>query len=142
MAARHVNFVERLFGLSNRCATGDAEALVELVGAYHEDARLESRLPDTNGEGRGGEAIRDYFKRVVSAYDEWQLVLDYVQDYDGDRVLALGALRRVPRGGAEREDVVGWIFTFRDDKVESVTAYPSYGDALRAATDRRHAAAG
>jgi hypothetical protein len=31
---------------------------------------------------------------------------------------------------------VGWIFAFRDDKIDAVTAYPSYGDALRAATMR------
>ena len=27
MAVRHVNVVERVFGLSNRCAAGDADAL-------------------------------------------------------------------------------------------------------------------
>jgi hypothetical protein len=63
-------------------------------------------------------------------------VLDYVQDY-GDRVLALGALRAVQLGGAEQEHAVGWIFTFRDDKIEAVQAYGSYGDALRAATARQ-----
>ena len=31
---------------------------------------------------------------------------------------------------------MGWIFTFRGDKIEAVKAYPSYGDALRAATAR------
>ena len=38
----------------------------------------------------------------------------------------------MPHGGAEHEDAVGWIFTFRDDKIEAVKAFPSYGDALRA----------
>lgn len=135
MAVRHVNAVERLFGLSNRCAAGDAAALDELVLVYHEDAQLESHLLVRPSAERGGAAVREYFHTVASAYDDWECTLDYVQDY-GDRVLALGALKCVPRGGTEREDAVGWIFTFRDDKVEAVKAYPSYGDALRAATAR------
>ena len=59
-----------------------------------------------------------------------------MQDYDGERVLALGSLRAVQPDGVEHEHAVGWIFTFRDDKVASVKAYASYGDALRAATAR------
>jgi ketosteroid isomerase-like protein len=135
VAVRHVNAVERLFGLSNRCAAGDAEALGEIMGAYHQDARLESFLYETPKVGLGTDAIREYFEQVVSTYAEWQIVLDYVQDYD-DRVLALGGFRSVRPGEREHEQAVGWIFRFRDDKVEAVTAYPSYGDALRAATVR------
>lgn len=139
MAVRHVNVVERVFGLSNRCATGDADALTELIGAYHADARVETHLPDILDSERGAAAIREYFRQVAAGYDEWQCVLDYVQEI-GDRVLALGALRSVKHGGPEHEDAVGWIFTFRDDKIETVKAYPSYGDALRAATARTPAA--
>jgi ketosteroid isomerase-like protein len=127
--------VERVFGLSSRCAAGDIDALAELVLAYHVDAQLESHLPGAATEERGEAALREYFRRVGTSYQEWQCILDYVQDY-GDRVLALGALRFVPVGGAEHEDAVGWIFTFRDDKIQAVQAYPSYGDALRAATAR------
>jgi ketosteroid isomerase-like protein len=141
VAVRHVNVVERVFGLSNRCATGDADALTELVGAYHDDARVETHLADAVDSERGERAIREYFQRVASSYDEWQCVLDYVQDF-GDRVLALGALRSVRNGGLEHEDAVGWIFTFRGDKIEAVKAYPSYGDALRAATARTTVAPG
>jgi len=135
VALRHVNVVERVFGLSNRCAAGDADALGELVTAYHADVRLESLLPDASELGNGDVAIRDYFERVVPSYSEWQIELDYVQDY-GETVLALGALRAVDPGGAGQERAVGWIFNFRDDKIDAVTAYPSYGDALRAATMR------
>jgi ketosteroid isomerase-like protein len=135
VAVRHVDVVERVFGLSSRSAAGDVDALAELVRAYHQDAQLESHLPGTATEERGEAAIREYFRRVGTSYQEWQCVLDYVQEY-GDRVLALGALRYVPAGGAEHEDAVGWIFTFRDDKIEAVKAYPSYGDALLAATAR------
>jgi ketosteroid isomerase-like protein len=135
VAARHVDVVERLFGLSNRCAAGDAEALTELASAYHQDAVIESLLSDATPPGRGEAAIRDYFRRVATSYEEWHCALDYTQDY-GDRVLALGALRGVLRGGAKEQKVLGWIFTFRDDKIEAVQAYPSYGDALRAATAR------
>jgi ketosteroid isomerase-like protein len=131
VALRHVNVVERLFGLSNRCATGDAEALAELVAAYHEDARLQGQTDASSPEA----AIRAYFDRVHATYKEWQCMLDYVQDY-GDRVLALGAVRDVQDGGLQRENAVGWIFDFRGDKIEAVQAYPSYGDALRAATTR------
>ena len=134
MATRHVNVVEHVFGLSNRCAAGDPDALAELVRTYHEDARVESHLPETREE-RGETAIREYFGRVAESYDGWECVLDYVQAY-GDRVLALGALRWVAHDGAEHEDAVGWIFTFRDDRIEAVNAYPSYGDALRAVTAR------
>lgn len=135
MAVRHVNVVERVFGLSNRCATGDADALTELVGAYHDDARVESHLAKAADSERGERAIREYFQQVASAYAEWECVLDYVQDF-GDRVLALGALRSMKNGAPEQEEAVGWIFTFRGDRIESVKAYPSYGDALRAATAR------
>jgi ketosteroid isomerase-like protein len=141
VAVRHVNVVEHLFGLSNKCAIGDADALTELVGAYHDDARLETHLADAVDSERGERAIREYFERVASSYDEWQCVLDYVQDF-GDRVLALGALRSAKNGGPEHEDAVGWIFTFRGDKIEAVKAYPSYGDALRAATARSTIASG
>lgn len=133
MAVRHVDVVERVFGLSNRCAAGDDDALEELVRAYHQDAQLENHLPGTGTGERGEAAVREYFRQVGTSCKEWQCVLDYVQDY-GDRVLALGALRFVPVGGAEHEDAVGWIFTFRDDRIQTVKAYPSYGDALRAAT--------
>jgi ketosteroid isomerase-like protein len=141
VAVRHVNVVEHLFGLSNRCATGDADALTELIGAYHDDAHVETHLPDILDSERGAAAIREYFRQVAASYDEWQCVLDYVQDF-GDRVLALGALRSVRNGGLEHEDAVGWIFTFRGDKIEAVKAYPSYGDALRAATARTTVAPG
>lgn len=140
MAARHVNVVEHLFALSNRCAAGDAEALAELSSAYHDDASIDSWLLGAPSVERGAAALREYFAAVSGSYDEWQCVIDYVQDYDGERVLALGALRTVPAGGAEREHAVGWIFTFRGDKVAAVKAYPSYGDALRAATVRSPAA--
>lgn len=134
MALRHVNVVERVFGLSNRCATGDADALTELVGAYHDDARIDPYHSDGVATVRAEAAIRSYFDHVVTDYEEWQCMLDYVQDY-GDRVLVLGALRAV-QGGAEREHAVGWIFTFRDDKIAAVKGYPSYGDALSAVTSR------
>jgi hypothetical protein len=135
VALRHVNVVERVFGLSNRCAAGDADALVELEMAYHSDVRFESLLPEARDLQSGYAAIREYFERVVPAYAEWEIDLDYVQDY-GETVLALGALRAVRAGGADQERAVGWIFNFRDDKIDAVTAYPSYGDALRAATAR------
>jgi ketosteroid isomerase-like protein len=135
VALRHVNVVEHVFGLSNRCAAGDAEALGELMRAYHNDVRLESLLPESRDLQNGDAAIRDYFERVVPSYSKWRIVLDYVQDY-GETVLALGAVRAVPDGGADQERAVGWIFNFRDDKIDAVTAYPSYGDALRAATTR------
>ena len=135
MAVRHVNAVERVFGLSNRCAAGDADALGELETAYHGDVQFESLLPDAQDIRSGCAAIRDYFERVMHTYAEWQIELDYVQDY-GETVLALGALRAAPPGGRGQERAVGWIFTFREDKIHSVTAYPSYGDALRAATTR------
>jgi ketosteroid isomerase-like protein len=141
VAVRHVNVVERVFGLSNRCAAGDANALIELSCVYHEDARVETHLSETAGDARGEAALREYFQSVAASYDEWQCILDYVQDY-GDRVLALGALRWVADGGAEHEHAVGWIFTFRDDKIDAVKAYPSYGDALRAATARAPLASG
>jgi ketosteroid isomerase-like protein len=135
VATRHVNVVERLFGLSKRCAAGDPDALSEVVRAYHEDARLEGTLPGAEDLPRGVEAIRAYFEQVVPAYEEWQVVLDYVQDF-GDRVLALGALRSIDEHGVTQERAVGWIFTFRDDKIDAVVGYPSYGAALRAATAR------
>jgi ketosteroid isomerase-like protein len=134
VALRHVNVVERLFGLSNRSATGDADALAELVAAYHEDARLQSYLSNTPSVDGPEAVIRAYFGSLNTPDREWQCVLDYVQDY-GDRVLALGAVRDV-QDGVEREHAVGWIFEFRDDKIEAARAYPSYGDALRAATTR------
>jgi ketosteroid isomerase-like protein len=134
VAVRHVNVVERVFALSNRCAAGDAEALAELVDAYHDDARIESHVYDA-GEARGEAALRIYLEHMDASYDDWRCVLDYVQDF-GDRVLALGALRSMPKGATEREDAVGWIFTFRDEKIEAVKTYPSYGDALRAVTAR------
>jgi ketosteroid isomerase-like protein len=135
VAVRHVDVVEHVFGLSNRCAAGDAAALTELVCAYHQDARLESHLDDMPVSQPGEAGVREFFRRISTSYEEWQCVLDYVQDY-GDRVLALGALRAVQLGGPEQEHAVGWIFTFRDDKIEAVQAYASYGDALRAATAR------
>jgi len=135
VAARHVNVVEELFVLSNRCATGDADALAELASAYHDDASIESWLMGEPSTERGAAAVREYFG-IVSSYEEWECVLDYVQDYDGERVLALGALRAMQAGRAEHEHAVGWIFTFRGDKVASVKAYASYGEALRAATAR------
>ena len=135
MAASHVDVVERLFGLSNRCAAGDAEAITELASAYHPDAVIDSLLADATPIERGEAGIRSYFLRITSSYEEWHCALDYAQDF-GDRVLALGALRAVPHGGPEQEQALGWIFTFRGDKIEAVTAYPSYGDALRAATVR------
>jgi ketosteroid isomerase-like protein len=135
VAARHLNVVEQLFVLSNRCATGEADALAELASAYHDDASVDSWLAGGPSTKRGGAAVRAYFG-TVSSYEEWQCVLDYVQDYDGDRVLALGSLRAVEADGVEQEHAVGWIFTFRDDKIASVKAYASYGDALRAATAR------
>jgi ketosteroid isomerase-like protein len=135
VGARHVNVVEQLFVLSNRCADGDTDALAELASAYHDDASIESWLAGGPSAERGAAAIREYFD-IVSSYREWQCVLDYVQDYDGDRVLALGALRAVQANGVDQEHAVGWIFTFRGDKVASVNAYASYGDALRAATAR------
>jgi ketosteroid isomerase-like protein len=136
VAARHVDVVERMFGLSNRCAAGDAGALAELAAAYHDDAEVAGLLsePSPSAE-RGGDAVRAYFRRVLTSYEEWQCVLDYVQDY-GERVLALGALRAIQPGGVELEHTGGWIIDFRDDKIASVKAYRSYGDALRAVTAR------
>jgi len=134
VAASHVDVVERLFGLSNRCAAGDADALAELVTAYHPDAVIESLV--NKGMPTGGEeSIRSYFLEVAQSYEQWHCTLDYAQDF-GERVLALGALRAVPRGGTEQEHALGWIFSFRGEKIGAVHAYGSYGEALRAATAR------
>lgn len=134
MAARHVDVVERMFGLADRCAAGDVEALNEFAASFHDDAEIATWLESGSPE-RGGDAVRAYFARVIESHDEWHCSLDYVQDY-GERVLALGAVHAVPRGGVGCEHAVGWIFAFRDDKVASMKAYPSYGDALRAVTSR------
>ena len=61
MAARHVNVVEELFVLSNRSATGDADALAELASAYHDDASIESWLTGGPSTERGAGAVREYF---------------------------------------------------------------------------------
>jgi ketosteroid isomerase-like protein len=124
-----------LFVLSNRSATGDVDALAELASVYHDDASIDSWLTGGPSTERGRAAVREYFG-IVTSYKAWRCLLDYVQDYDGDRVLALGSLHAVRPDGVEHEQAVGWIFTFRDDKVASVKAYASYGDALRAATAR------
>ena len=93
MAVRHVDVVERVFGLSNRCATGDADALTELLGAYHEDARIDSYLADAAATVGVEAAIRNYFDEVATSYEEWQCMLDYVQDY-GDRNGEGGSFKR------------------------------------------------
>ena len=134
MAARHVDVVERMFGLSDRCAAGDAEAQNELAAFVHDDAEIETWLDWTSSE-RGGDAVRAYLDRMIESHDEWHCSLDYVQDY-GERVLVLGAVQWARRGGIGGEHAVGWLFTFRDTKVASIKAYPSYGDALRAVTSR------
>jgi ketosteroid isomerase-like protein len=134
VAVRHVNVVERVFTLSNRSAVGDAEAVAGLIDVFHDDARIESHLYDV-GDARGEPAIRLYLDHMAASYDDWRCVLDYVQDF-GDRVLALGALRSAANGVREHEDALGWIFTFREEKIEAVKTYPSYGDALQAVTAR------
>ena len=79
MAVRHVNVVERVFGLSNRCAAGDHDALTELVAVYHDDARVESHLANGTGQ-RGAAAVRELLHDVSLTQEDWHCMLDNVQD--------------------------------------------------------------
>jgi hypothetical protein len=129
----HLELVDRLFALSNRCAIGDGTAMSELLAAYHRSADVGALL-DVAPPGPGGteSLIRSYFEQVSQTCYVWYIYADQLQEH-GDKVLALGGIRTVEKPTHDdREQAVGWIFQIRENKVAAVHAYPSYAEATAA----------
>ena len=114
----------------------DVEALLE---ECHDDVEWESALV----KGLGGEAtvyrghggIRDLFREVDHAFDEFRIGFDADDISDlGDRIVASGWMRvRGRSSGATVESPVSFVADFRDGKAVRFRSFLDRRDALEAA---------
>jgi ketosteroid isomerase-like protein len=114
----------------------DVEALLE---ECHDDVEWESALvKGLGGETtvyRGHEGIRDLFREVDHAFDEFRIGFDGDDIRDlGDRIVASGWMRvRGRASGVAVESPVSFVADFRDGKATRFRSFLDRRDALAAA---------
>ena len=127
----------------------NVETFKRSIDAYNRrdvDALLETLDPDVEwhsalmvplgGEAtvyRGHEGIRELFRDLDEALDEWHAEFPEIRDL-GDRIVAIGHVRTRGRGsGAETESPLASVCDIKNGKAIRVRTYLDPEEALEAA---------
>jgi ketosteroid isomerase-like protein len=113
---------------------GDYEAFVEM---FHPDVEwtFSNRLPDATGEIRGREAVRRFVKRFTEDWSEMSIHAERLAD-PGSEVVAEVAFVARGRDGIEVTMSFVHVWTVRDGQIVRFRGFPTFDDALEAASAR------
>ena len=130
LAAMSQENVDRFRECIERWNAGDVEGLFRY---FHPEIRFEHRLAELGGEVTGIEAYRDWVYESRQLFDSWTTDCDDIRDL-GDRVLALGTVTAVGRGGGvETKMPFAVVAEFRNGLVTHFVDYGDREEALKAA---------
>jgi ketosteroid isomerase-like protein len=125
--------------LSRGLAAYDSRDVEALLQECHDDVEWESALvKGLGGETtvyRGHDGIRELFREVDHAFDEFRIGFDEDDIRDlGDRIVASGWMRvRGRASGVAIESPVSFVADFRDGKAIRFRSFLDQRDALEAA---------
>ena len=105
------------------------------IAQCHPDVEFFSALASLEGEAFvGHDGIRRYFDDVISAWDEWRVELDRVEELPDGRVVVTMTMHvRGRDSGAEVSQSVGHMWELEDGLLRRCTAFPDGEAALAAA---------
>lgn len=108
----------------------DLEAILE-----HLHTSVEWVPPIALAEGRtfrGHAGVREWWEDLISTFEGFSAEVEQFREA-GDGLLALGRILSYGRGsGVEISDEVGWLWEFRDGKINRMRIYLGHDEALKA----------
>jgi ketosteroid isomerase-like protein len=129
MSRSNVEIVRRVTDAYNRA---DVEAFAELVTSDFELFPWIAGAVDSDSY-RGREGLEKWFVDLGNTWAEIRVVAEEIRDL-GDRVLVLGRILGVGRGGGVPVDSPnGVLIDVRAGKISRIQSYSDHGEALRAA---------
>jgi ketosteroid isomerase-like protein len=119
MSVQNIELVERMLACFH---SGDADGA---IACFSEDVIVDaSRRPD-GAAGRGHEALGRIVADWVGTFDEWNEVIEVIEDH-GDEVHVVATQRGRGKGsGVEVEARYAIVYGVRDGEIVSFTLYPA-----------------
>ena len=133
MAEELIALVREAFARWEAC---DYEGLLEfLLANSTADVELCSRLAGVHGETyRGHEGVQAWLADIQENFERFVPWQDELRDAGSDRVVAVGGISfRARESGVDMDVPWGWIYEFRDRRLERMLFYGSPSEALAAA---------
>ena len=90
-------------------------------------------IPDFSPASHGPDGVREFFRRWVAAFDDWDYEVEESIDADDAVVLRVHQWGRGKGSGASVEARFWQVWTMRDRKAVRVTHHIDKGEALEAA---------
>ena len=103
------------------------------LGVCAPDVELITPVAAIEGPNVGAQGIREFFAGIDEATTEFHLDVDELQALDGRRVLAVGEVRSVSKGGFASKLPLVNIYEIEDAKLRRIKVYNDPGEGLRAA---------
>jgi ketosteroid isomerase-like protein len=133
MSQENVELVLRVLGQGRR----NPDALFEVLD---DEVRWDVGfldIPDSGGTWRGPTGVREFFRRWVGAFDEWDYEVANAVDAGDSVVVRVHQWGRGKGSGVTVDSEFWQVWTIRNGKVVSWSAYATEADALEAAGLRR-----
>jgi ketosteroid isomerase-like protein len=122
--------VDRFLEASDALNRGDQEGWLRIWDAK---VVFEPRVSAIEGGFTGHDGLRRFIAELFEQFETYRVEYDDVRDV-GDLVVALGTARgRGKESGAEAEEQLGLVATFRDGKIVHFKDYGDREQALQAA---------
>jgi ketosteroid isomerase-like protein len=128
MSQENVDLVLRVLGQGRRNPTALFDVLDDAV---HWDVGFLD-IPDSAGTWHGPAAVREFFRRWVGAFDEWDYEVGNVIDAEDSVVVRVHQWGRGEGSGVSVDSEFWQVWTIRNGKVVRWGAYATEADALEA----------
>lgn len=97
------------------------------------ELRQASSIIDTAGVFRGPDAFRDVLRELEESFEDFNSEAErFIEAPTGEIVVFVHVLGRGRGSGAEMDNRIAHVWTFRDDKAVRMVAYEEPADALEA----------
>ena len=97
------------------------------------DVELITPVAPIEGPNVGAHGIREFFRGIDEAMTEFHLDVAELQALDGQRVLAVGQVRAVSKGGFASTLPLVNIYEIDGAKLRRIRVYNDHDEGLRAA---------
>ena len=101
------------------------------------DPEIEMHTPLSSTRGgpyRGYEGVRHWLSDIDEQFDSWSSTVDEMSELEDGRVMVLGTLHLRGRGsGAELDQPMGWLFSFREGRILRYEVFGSHAETVEAA---------
>ena len=97
------------------------------------ELRQASSIIDTAGVFRGPNAFRDVLRELAESFEDFKAEAEkFIEAPTGEIVVVVHVLGRGRGSGAEMDNRIAHVWTYRDDKAVRMVAYEEPADALEA----------